>query len=65
MDLPRENSGNAREPESDGDGLRGVDKRQGDLRDTETDGQDLPQGLRQPRKGPLGPRSGRRGDNTA
>lgn len=39
------------------DGLRGQDKRQGDLRDPQTP--ELPEGLRSERKGPLNPSSGR------
>ena len=52
-------------PDPGGDGLRGSDKQQGDLRDQKTGGQDLPEGLKVERKGPLGPQSGRRESNDA
>jgi len=55
-------------PSQGGDGLRGRDQQQGDLRDTKGGAfdvragseDDLPEGLKRERKGPLGPKGGRR-----
>ena len=55
-------------PSQGGDGLRGRDQQQGDLRDTKGGALDvrsvsedaLPEGLKRERKGPLGPKGGRR-----
>ena len=47
------------EPKKDGDGLRGQDQQQGDLRDAEDGGRELPEGLKRERKGPVS-KQGRR-----
>ena len=46
------------EPKKDGDGLRGRDQQQGDLRDEGGD-RDLPEGLKRDRKGPVSKQGGR------
>ena len=46
-------------------GLRGRDRRDGDLVDDKRDVQPSPEGLERDRKGPLGPTQGRRGANNS
>jgi hypothetical protein len=41
------------EPEKHGDGLRGQDQQQGDLRDAKDGDHELPEGLKRERKGPV------------
>jgi hypothetical protein len=47
-------------PKKTSDGLRGENQQQGDLQDAEESGRELPEGLKRERKGPLGPKGGRR-----
>ncbi len=47
------------EPKKDGDGLRGQDHQQGDMRDAEDGDRELPEGLKRERKGPLSKQGGR------
>jgi hypothetical protein len=47
------------EPKKEGDGLRGQDQQQGDLRDAQDGDRELPEGLKRERKGPLS-KEGRR-----
>ena len=47
------------EPKKDGDGLRGRDPQQGDLRDVEDGDRELPEGLKRDRKGPGSKQGGR------
>jgi hypothetical protein len=48
------------EKQEPGGGLRGHDKAQEDLRNPTDAGAELPEGLERERKGPLGPKQGRR-----
>lgn len=63
MNFPNADNDNQRIRDLDGHGVRGQDKQQGDLRDQDSGGDDLPEGLKRERKGPLGPEQGRRGGN--
>jgi hypothetical protein len=49
-----------KKPDPGGEGLRDHDKTQGDLRNPNGADDELPEGLARERKGPLGPKQGRR-----